>query len=150
MDPRQQVLSLAEEFKAFALKGNVVDLAVALIIGNAFSDIVKSLVANVLMPVINIVVPSEHTSYTSWNVMINGSQITYGRFLGNVVNFLLVALALFFLIRKFLAWVLSLHRHEAATVETPPLTKDQELLAEIRDLLKRQAAASPGEPPLGT
>jgi large conductance mechanosensitive channel len=136
VDPRKKVLTLAEEFKAFALKGSVVDLAVGLIIGAAFTQIVRSLVDHLVMPVVNIFVPSEHASYTEWAVTINHSRIPFGLFLGDVVNFLIVALALFFLVRKFLAWVLTLHRHEAAKEETPPLTRDQELLTEIRDLLK--------------
>jgi large conductance mechanosensitive channel len=88
------------------------------------------------MPAINIVVPAD-TGYTDWNITINGSKILYGKFIGDVVSFLVVALALFIMIRKFLGWVLSLHRHEAAKEETPPLSRDQELLAEIRDLLKQ-------------
>lgn len=146
MDPKQKVLTLAEEFKAFALKGNVVDMAVALIIGAAFTQIVNSLVKNILMPVVNIFAPTEHDSYTKWHVVVNGSDITFGAFIGDVVSFLFVSLALFLFIRKFLTWVLTLHRHQAATEETPPLTKDQQLLTEIRDLLKQQAPD--GAPPV--
>ncbi len=147
MDPKQKVLTLAEEFKAFALKGNVVDMAIALIIGAAFTQIVNSLVKNILMPVINIFAPTEHNSYTKWHYEINGSDITFGVFIGDVVSFLFVSLALFLFVRKFLAWVLTLHQHQAAAEETPPLTKDQLLLTEIRDLLKQQAPAAP--PPAG-
>jgi large conductance mechanosensitive channel len=140
VDARKKVLTLAEEFQAFALKGNVVDLAVGVIIGAAFTKIVDSLVSNVLMPLVNCVMPTGQLSYTDWAIEINGSLIPFGKFLGDVVNFFLVALVLFFLIRKFLAWVLSLHHHEAAKAETPPLTRDQELLTEIRDLLKKDHA----------
>jgi large conductance mechanosensitive channel len=146
MDPGKKVLSLAEEFKAFALKGNVVDLAIGVIIGAAFTKIVDSLVTNVLMPLINSVAPTGHTSYTTWAFEIRpGTPIPIGKFLGDIANFLLVALALFILVRKFLVWVMSLHRSEAVK-ETPPLTKDQELLSEIRDLMKNQAPPPPASP----
>jgi large conductance mechanosensitive channel len=147
MDPRQKVLTLAEEFKAFALKGNVVDLAVGVIIGAAFTKIVDSLVANVLMPLLNSALPTGHASYTDWAFEINHTPIPFGKFVADVVNFLVVALALFFLVRKFLSWVLSLHHHEATKPETPALTRDQELLTEIRDLLKKEPMAGPGPPP---
>ena len=137
LDARKKVLSLAEEFKAFALKGNVVDLAVGVVIGAAFGKIVDSLVKNVIMPLVNTVLPTE-SSYTKWYFEIGNTRIFYGLFIGDVVNFFIVALALFLFIRKFLGWVMSLRRGEAAKEETPPLTRDQELLTEIRDLLKRQ------------
>jgi large conductance mechanosensitive channel len=133
MDPKQKVLTLAEEFKAFALKGNVVDLAVALIIGAAFTQVVNSLVKNILMPVIKIFSPAEQPN---WEIpLVGGQQLLVGAFVGDVINFLFVALALFIMIRKFLNWVLTLHRGQAEA-EVPPLTKDQQLLTEIRDLLK--------------
>ena len=137
---------MIEEFKKFAMRGNVVDLAIGVIIGAAFTKIVDSLVGNILMPLLNAALPTGHTSYTTWAIEIGGSRIPYGAFLGDVVNFLLVSLALFFLIRKFLAWVLSLHRHEATKTELPPLTKDQELLSEIRDLLRKSAGEAPPPP----
>ena len=136
MDPKQKVLTLAEEFKAFALKGNVVDMAIALIIGAAFTQIVNSLVKNILMPLITVIAPTEHPN---WHIPVGRENILVGAFVGDVVNFLFVSLALFLFIRKFLTWVLTLHRHEAATEEMPPLSKDQQLLTEIRDLLKQQA-----------
>ena len=134
MDPRKKVFSLVEEFKAFALKGNVIDLAVAVVIGAAFGKIIDSLVKNVIMPLINVVLPTGQKSYTEWEFEIGSAKVPYGLFLGDVVNFLVIAVALFILIRKFLGWVLSWR--QAAKEETPPLTKDQEQLTEIRDLLK--------------
>ncbi len=147
MDPRKKVLGLAEEFQAFALKGNVVDLAVGVIVGAAFTKIVDSLVANVLMPLLNSALPTGQASYTEWAFQIGGTPIPFGKFIGDAVNFLLVALALFLLIRKFLGWALSLRAGKAAAEETPPLTREQELLAEIRDLLKRPADAERPAPP---
>jgi len=131
--PAKGAFSLFEEFKAFAFKGNVVDLAIGVIIGVAFGKIVDSLVKHVIMPLISILIPGEQ-GYLAWKWVINGKEIPYGLFLGEVVNFLIVALALFFFIVKFLGWVMKTKKEEIAA--PPPPTKDQELLAEIRDLLK--------------
>ena len=148
LDPaRQRAFSLFEEFKNFALKGNVIDLAVGVIIGAAFGTIVKSLVDNIIMPLVGALVsasPAVEEGYKSWGFHINGNVVHVGLFLADVANFLIVALALFIFIQKFLGFVLRNRKEEAAA---QPLTKDQELLTEIRDLLKqlppseRQAAA---------
>lgn len=129
--------SLAEEFKAFALKGNVVDLAVGVIIGGAFGKIVESLVKNLIMPIISVAMPSDQ-SYLGWKATVNGKDIPYGLFLGDVANFVIVAAALFFIVVKFLGWIMrNKAKAEAAPASPPPPTRDQELLTEIRDLLKR-------------
>jgi large conductance mechanosensitive channel len=130
-DPAKKARSLVEEFKAFAFKGSVIDLAVGVIIGAAFGKIVDSLVKNIFMPLIAAVMPGEQ-GYTGWKWTINGSDIPFGLFLGEVVNFLLIALILFICIRKFLGWVM----RSKKDAPVPPLTKDQELLTEIRDLLE--------------
>ncbi|AMV39778.1 large conductance mechanosensitive channel protein MscL [Planctomyces sp. SH-PL62] len=145
IDPRKHALSLAEEFKAFAFKGNVIDLAVGVIIGAAFGKIVDSLVKSIVMPLLSVVLPSNQ-GYQNWAWTIRGQQVPYGQFLAEVVNFLIVAAALFFFIVKFLGWVMRTRKEEAAAA-APPLTKDQALLEEIRDLLKAQAAAAPGARP---
>ncbi len=139
LDPAHRALSLFEEFKAFALKGNVIDLAVGVIIGAAFGKIVDSLVKQIIMPLISVVLPAKQ-GYVDWKWVINGKEIPYGHFLGEVVNFVIVALALFVFIVKFLGWLMRTKKDEAANL--PPLTKDQELLAEIRDLLKRREGAA--------
>jgi large conductance mechanosensitive channel len=131
--PGKQAFSLLEEFRNFAFKGNVVDLAVGVIIGAAFGKIVDSLVKNVLMPLISAIVPGQG-SYVDWAWQINGKQIPFGLFLGEVLNFLIVALALFLFIVKFLGWIMKTKKEETAA--PPPPSKDQELLTEIRDLLK--------------
>jgi large conductance mechanosensitive channel len=118
---REKALSLLEEFRAFAFKGNVIDLAVGVIIGAAFGG------------VIGVLLPGEQ-SYLKWKWVIGGQEILYGQFLGEVLNFLIVALALFLVIRKFMGWVMRVRKEEAGKV--PAMTKDQELLTEIRDLLK--------------
>jgi large conductance mechanosensitive channel len=131
--PAKEAFSLFEEFKTFAFKGNVVDLAVGVIIGAAFGKIVDSLVRNIIMPLLGVLLPGQQ-GYLGWKWVIEGKEVPYGLFLGEVVNFLIVSLALFLFTVKFLGWVMRAKKDENAGV--PPLTKDQELLAEIRDLLK--------------
>ena len=131
-----KALSIVNEFKAFAFKGNVVDLAVGVIIGAAFGKIVESLVKNIIMPLIGSLLPGDQ-GYLGWKIVVNGNDIAYGLFIGEIVNFIVVAIALFFLIVKFLGWVMKTKAEEVSAPSTPALTKDQELLIEIRDLLKR-------------
>jgi large conductance mechanosensitive channel len=134
--PVKQASSLFEEFKSFAFKGNVVDLAIGVIIGAAFGKIIDSLVKHVIMPLISVIIPGEQ-GWLTWKWVINGKEIPYGMFLGEVINFLIVALALFIFIVKFLGWIMKTKKQEPAA--PPPPTKDQELLSEIRDLLKARA-----------
>lgn len=132
----KKAFGLIDEFKSFAFKGNVVDLAVGVIIGAAFGKIVDSLVKNIIMPFIAVLLPGDQ-SYVGWKWMFNGKEIPYGLFLGEVVNFLIVALALFLFIVKFLGFVMRSKQVEATA--PPALTKDQELLGEIRDLLQKRS-----------
>jgi large conductance mechanosensitive channel len=132
----KKVSSLFEEFKKFAFKGNVVDLAVGFIIGAAFGAIVKSFVDDIIMPLIGLILPGDK-GYEGWVWQVGDKSIPYGKFLGAVVNFLIVALVLYIFIVKFLGWIMKSQREQAA-VPAPP-TKDQELLMEIRDLLKQRA-----------
>ena len=137
LSPAKRAFSLAEEFKAFALKGSVIDLAVGVIIGAAFTTVVNSMVKNILMPLINLALPGDKP-WEHWSCSVGNKPVPYGLFLGDVVNFLLVTLILFVFVVKFLGWVMRFHRQEAAAA--PPPTKDQELLTEIRDLLKQRPA----------
>src|SRR5215471_1066659 len=131
--PTRQTRSLFEEFKTFAIKGNVVDLAIGMMIGAAFGKVVDALVKDILMPLVSILLPGQQR-YQEWKSVIHGKEIPYGLFLGEVVNFLIVALAIFVFIVKLLGWLMQARQAEAAT--PPPLTKEQELLTEIRDLLQ--------------
>jgi large conductance mechanosensitive channel len=140
-EPTKRAFSLYEEFKAFAFKGNVIDLAVGVIIGAAFGKIVDSLVKNIIMPLIAAVTPGDN-GYLGWKVTINGSEIHYGLFIGEVLNFLIVAAALFLFIRKFVGWIMRAREKEAVAA-TPPLSKQEELLTEIRDLLKTAHSSPP-------
>jgi len=133
MKALEKPFTLVDEFKKFALKGNVIDLAVGVIIGAAFGKIIDSLVKHLIMPALGVLLPGEQ-GYLGWKLVIAGKEIPYGLFVGEVLNFLLVALALFIFIVKFLGWVMKAKKEEAAA---PAPTREQELLAEIRDLLKQ-------------
>ncbi len=124
--------SFIEEFKKFALKGNVIELAVGVTIGAAFGKIIESLVKHLIMPVLGLLMPGEQ-GYLGWKHVIAGQDIPYGLFFGEVVNFLIVSLAVFLFIVKFLGWVTRSRKDEAAA---PARSREQELLTEIRDLLK--------------
>ncbi len=138
LDPKARTLSLLEEFKAFAFKGNVIDLAVGVIIGGAFGRIVESLVKNIIMPSVSVILPGEQ-KYADWAWTIRGKPIPYGLFVGEVVNFLIVAAALFFFIVKLLGWIMKSRSGAAAPI---PPTKQEALLTEIRDLLREGASAA--------
>ena len=131
-DSTKKVLSLMDEFKNFALKGNVIDLAIGVIIGAAFGKIIDSLVKDLIMPLISLILPGQQ-GYLDWTISVGEKQVPYGLFIGEVVNFLLISFVLFIFVSKFLGWVMKFKKKEA---ESPTvLTKDQELLTEIRDLL---------------
>jgi len=147
LNPAKPALSLLDEFKGFAFKGSVVDLAIGVIIGGAFGNLVNSLVHNVIMPLIGLIMPGDK-GYVGWVAVIHGKEIPYGRFLGDIVNFVIVAAALFFFIVKFLGWIMSTRKEEAKA--PPPPTKEQELLTEIRDLLERQVQGGHEPRPAGS
>jgi len=136
IDPARRAMSLLEEFKNFALKGNVIDLAVGVIIGAAFGRIVESLVKNILMPLISLLVPGDQ-GYLGWKIVVGAKEVPYGLFIGEVVNFIVVALALYIFIVKFLGYVMK--QKQAAPAAPPAPTKEETLLTEIRDLLKARA-----------
>lgn len=135
LDPTKKVFSLAEEFKNFALKGNVIDMAVGIIIGAAFGGMVKSLVDNVIMPLISLI-PFTNHDYKNWVYQHGDKKVPFGLFVGDTVTFLIVSLVLFMFVVKFLGFIMR-SKKEAPP---PPPTKDQELLTEIRDLLKAREA----------
>lgn len=134
MNAKKRVSSVLDEFKNFALKGNVVDLAIGVIIGAAFGKIVDSLVKHIIMPLVSLLMPGEQ-GYLTWKWIVTGKEVPYGLFIGEIVNFLIVALALYIFIVKFLGMIMKNKKEEE--VVPPPPTKDQELLMEIRDLLKK-------------
>jgi len=123
-------MSLMREFREFAVRGNVVDLAVAVIIGAAFGKIVSSLVADIVMPLVGIVVGG--VNYENLFVQIGEAKIMYGKFIQSVVDFTIIALVIFLMVRL----INRFHRKEEAKPAPPP--RQEQLLEEIRDLLKRR------------
>lgn len=122
-----------QDFKAFAVKGNVLDLAVAVIIGGAFGAIVTSFVKDLVMPLIGAIfaVPD----FTTLSFTVNGTPIMIGAFIQAVVNFLIVAFAIFVMIRL----IEKFKKKEPVAPPAPPApTKEELLLTEIRDLLKNK------------
>ncbi|NMH70298.1 large conductance mechanosensitive channel protein MscL (plasmid) [Cytobacillus spongiae] len=118
-----------QEFKKFAVKGNVIDLAVAVIIGAAFGKIVKSLVDDIVMPFLGILLGG--ISLTNLKLKVGEAAITYGVFLQNVVDFFLIAFVIFFIVRLYKR----MERKEEVKAEVK-VDQKEELLREIRDLLK--------------
>lgn len=132
--------ALLNEFKDFAFKGNVVDLAIGVIIGSAFHKLVDSLVTNLIMPLIGMLFTGKK-GYLGWQFTVHGSTVHFGLFLGDVIHFLITSAALFLFVVKFLGWVIKVKKEEKAEA---PLTRDQQLLTEIRDLMR---PASPSNSP---
>jgi large conductance mechanosensitive channel len=136
-----------EEFKKFAMRGNVVDLAVAVIIGAAFGAIVNSLVSDIIMPVIGSItggldfsnyftpLSSKVTASALADAKKQGAVLAWGNFLTLVINFIIIAFALFLAVRG----ISSLKKSEPP-VAPPGPSKEEQLLAEIRDLLKARQA----------
>ncbi|WP_318505828.1 large conductance mechanosensitive channel protein MscL [Bacillus sp. T3] len=121
-----------QEFKKFALKGNVVDLAVGVIIGGAFGKIVTSLVNDIIVPLIGLLMGG--IDFSKLSITVAKAEVKYGAFIQTVVDFLIVAFAIFLVIRIF-------NRFKKKEEAKPGVTIDQkeELLKEIRDLLKQGA-----------
>jgi len=126
---------MIKEFRDFLLRGNVVDLAVAVVIGAAFAALVNSLVADVLTPIIGAIVGKP--DFSNLNFTVNGSEFNYGNFLNALIAFLSVAAAVFFFVIKPMN---TLNRLRGASSEEE--ASELELLAEIRDELRSQRGAS--------
>ena len=125
-------MSMIKEFKAFAMRGNVMDLAVGVIIGAAFGKIVSSLVDNILMPIVGILM--QGVKFDTLMIKVGEAEIKYGMFIGAIVDFIIVAFVIFLMIKGMNRMI----KKEEAAPTTPPVpTKDQVLLMEIRDLLKK-------------
>lgn len=124
-----------EEFKAFAMKGNVLDLAVAVVIGTAFSAIVNSLVANIITPLVGILFNGVDFKNEVW--LVRGVEIQYGVFLQSVFDFFIIALSIFLFIR-LLAKLKRKKKIEEVVEEEPKIDPQEKLLTEIRDILLEQ------------
>ena len=125
-------MSMLDEFKQFAMKGNVVDLAVGVIIGGAFGKIVSSLVEDVVMPLVGTLMGG--LNFTGLAVKVGEATIKYGKFMQTLLDFLIIAWAIFIAVKV----INKLKKEEAAAPAAPPEPPRQEvLLEEIRDLLKK-------------
>jgi len=133
-DHARRALSVLDEFRNFALKGNVVDLAVGVIIGAAFAKIIDSLVKHIIMPFVGMLLPGEQ-GYLGWKIAVGAKEVPYGLFLGEIVNFIIIAFVLYLFIVKFLGFMM-----KAKQSAPPAPSKEELLLTEIRDLLKAQRA----------
>ncbi len=121
---------MIQEFKEFISRGNVIDLAVAVIIGAAFTAIVTSLVDDIIMPIIGVILGG--VDFSGLAITFGEANITYGNFIQAVINFLLIALVLFLIVRSINRVI---KQKEEAPAEP---TTEEKLLTEIRDLLRQR------------
>ena len=124
-----------KEFREFLNRGNVIDLAVAVIIGGAFGAIIASLVDDIIMPVIGVILGG--IDFTDLSITIGDSEILYGNFIQAIVNFVIIAAVIFLIVRSYN----KLQRYKEEEIPPPPPepSAEEKLLAEIRDLLKEQS-----------
>ncbi len=121
-----------EEFKKFASQGNILDLAVAVVIGGAFGKIVSSLVENVIMPLVGVLLGGH--SFEKLSITVGDSVIKYGIFIQSIVDFFIIAVSIFLFIKLLVKLKIQKEEEEPE----PEVEPDIELLTEIRDLLKEQ------------
>jgi len=117
-----------KDFKAFVLKGNVLDLAIAVVLGAAFGAIVTSLVNDIIMPLVGIVLGG--IDFAALSIQVGSATVLYGKFIQAIVNFLIIAFVIFLIVRA----MVKLKKQEAAAPPPGP-TAEETLLTEIRDLL---------------
>lgn len=124
-----------EEFKTFALKGNVIDLAVGVVIGSAFTAIVNSIVNDIIMPVVGIIIGGH--DFSSLAVTVGEAQIKYGSLIQCIVNFLIIAFVLFLVVKAMNTVKAKMEKKKEAeeAAEEPKKSEDVALLEEIRDAL---------------
>ena len=125
----EQAKSFLQEFKAFALKKNVFDLAIAIVINAAFGKIVASLVDSVIMPILGVLLGG--IDFTAWHLKVGDAVITYGAFIQSIVDFTIIAFVIFLALR----FRSRFENKEAAPAAGP--SEEVLLLREIRDTLKR-------------
>ena len=123
---------LFNEFKEFISRGNVIDMAIGVVIGSAFSKIVTSLVNDIIMPIIGIIIGG--LDFTSLSIKVKNSEILYGSFIQNIVDFLIIAACIFIVI-KIMNRFKKPKKEDPKPVEIP---EDVKLLTEIRDLLMKK------------
>ncbi|WP_166786750.1 large-conductance mechanosensitive channel protein MscL [Jeotgalibacillus salarius] len=125
---------MLKEFREFAMRGNVLELAIAVVLGAAFGKIVTALVENIIMPFVGIILGG--VNFSSLIVTVGNAEVTYGIFIQAVIDFIIVAFAIFL----FVKLINRFKRKEEAKEEAAPVIDPQtELLTEIRDLLKKES-----------
>lgn len=124
--------SFLEEFKAFAMRGNVIDLAIAVVIGGAFGKIVSSLVDTIIMPTIGILLGG--VDFTSWAFTLSDATIAYGKFIQAIIDFIIIAFVIFLVVKA-----MNVMKKKEAVEEVKPAEPSEEvrLLREIRDSLRK-------------
>ena len=122
------------EFKEFIAKGNVMDMAVGVIMGSAFGKIVSSIVSDILMPIIGAIIGG--IDFTNLSIKIGEATITYGNFIQNVIDFFIIAICIFFMV-KIIDRITKKSKEEVVE-EEPEKDANIVLLEEIRDLLKEK------------
>jgi large conductance mechanosensitive channel len=127
--------SFLEEFKAFAMKGNVIDLAVAVVIGAAFGKIVSSLVSNIITPIIGLLMGGVDLSALSYDV--GKATITYGYFIQSIIDFVIVAFVIFIVVKTLNKAEKVMAKKEEVTAQPAEPSEEVKLLREIRDSVKR-------------
>lgn len=131
-----------KEFKEFAMRGNVIDMAVGVMVGGAFSKIVTSLVNDVVMPLISLATGQVNFTVLSYVFRAGGNEVVlaYGNFIQTVVEFIILAFCVFCAVKLMTKLRIEKKKEDAAqTPATPPAPTSEELLTEIRDLLRAQA-----------
>ena len=124
---------MLDEFKAFVMRGNIIDMAIGVIIGGAFSSLVTSLLDNIVSPILGFFNYGgfKGLSFTLWR-----AEIRYGAFLNDIINFIIMATVVFVMIKIVTMLMSAVHKKEEKQEEPPKPTKEEELLTEIRDLLR--------------
>lgn len=126
-------MSFLKEFKEFAMRGNVMDMAVGVIIGGAFGKIVSSLVDDIMMPIIGVLTGG--IDFNKISFMVGDAEVKYGMFIQNIIDFLIIAICIFVMIKAMNS--LSTKKKEESAAPAEP-SNEEKLLTEIRDLLKNK------------
>lgn len=140
--------TLVRDFRNFIMRGNVLDLAVAVIIGAAFNAVVQSLVKNVILRLVGAI--AGKPDFSSLYFTINKSQIAYGQFITDVLNFLIIAASVFLIVRVFQTLQDRRRKGQLDPEDVPAPTDEALLLAEIRDVLVAQSGRPTTPPPAPT
>lgn len=138
---KEKTQGFLSEFKTFAMRGNVIDLAVGVVMGTAFKTIVSSLVDDIIMPLIGALVGG--TDFKNLEIVLSNADtenpaiLAYGQFIQNIVDFIIIAFSIFIMVKVISKLNRKKEEDVVEEVKVPELTKEEILLTEIRDLLKK-------------